>query len=66
MAPPKMLYQLRITLLDTQPKIWRRIQIPTSVTFLELHSAIQDVFHWSNFIFRNNLSVIFGSNDGGC
>jgi len=48
MAPPKMLYQLRITLFDTQPKIWRRILIPTSATFWELHSAIQDVFHWNH------------------
>jgi hypothetical protein len=48
MAPPKMLYQLKITLFDTQPKIWRRILIPTSVTFWELHSAIQDVFHWNH------------------
>jgi len=48
MAPPKMLYQLRISLFDTQPKIWRRILIPTSATLWELHSAIQDVFHWNH------------------
>ena len=48
MAPPKMIYQLKITLFDTQPKIWRRILIPSSATFWDLHSAIQDVFHWSH------------------
>jgi hypothetical protein len=44
MAPPKMLYQLKITMSDTQPKIWRRILIPTSVTFWELHSTIKVAF----------------------
>lgn len=48
MAPPKMVYQLRISLFDTAPKIWRRILIPTSATFWELHSAIQDVFNWNH------------------
>jgi len=48
MAPPKMVYQLRISLFDTVPKIWRRILIPTSATFWELHSAIQDVFNWNH------------------
>lgn len=48
MAPAKMVYQLRITLFDTAPKIWRRILIPTSATFWDLHSAIQDVFQWNH------------------
>jgi len=48
MAPPKMVYQLRITLFDSAPKIWRRILIPTSATFWDLHSAIQDVFQWNH------------------
>jgi len=43
-----MLYQLRITIFDTQPKIWRRILIPTAATFWELHSYIQDLFHWNH------------------
>jgi len=68
MAPPKMVYQLKITLFDTQPKIWRRILIPTSATFWELHSAIQDVFHWNHshlhmFLYDDKVfkkSMIFG------
>jgi len=72
MAPPKMLYQLKISLSDTQPKIWRRILIPTSVTFWELHSSIQDVFHWNNshlhmFWYDDKLSrepIIFGIPSG--
>ena len=48
MPRPKMVYQLKISLFDTVPSIWRRILIPTSATFWELHSAIQDIFHWNH------------------
>ena len=48
MAPPKMVYQLKISIHDIKPSIWRRILIPTSATFWDLHSAIQDVFHWND------------------
>lgn len=72
MASPKMVYKLKISLSGTQPKIWRRILIPTSVTFWELHSAIQDVFHWNNshlhmFWYDDKLSrepIIFGIPSG--
>ena len=68
MPPSKMVYQLKITLCDTLPKIWRRILIPTSVTFWDLHSAIQDVFHWNDshlhmFLYDDKIfrkSLIFG------
>jgi len=68
MAPPKMVYQLKITLFDTQPKIWRRILIPTSASFWDLHSAIQDVFGWNDshlhmFLYDDRAfkkSLIFG------
>lgn len=68
MAPPKMVYQLKITLTDTAPKIWRRILIPTSATFWDLHSAIQDVFQWNHmhlheFIYDDKLfrkRLLFG------
>lgn len=44
----KQIYQLKITLQDIEPPIWRRIQIPSTYTFWELHSAIQDAFGWTN------------------
>ncbi len=40
--------QLKITLLDIKPDIWRRIQIPGTKTFGDLHYAIQDSFWWLN------------------
>jgi len=46
--PPKHIYQIKITLNDIEPPIWRRIQVPDTFTFWELHCAIQDAFGWTN------------------
>ena len=48
MPPTKMIYQLKITLLDTDPPIWRIIQIPSTCNFWDLHCYIQDAFGWTN------------------
>ncbi|MCG2735815.1 MAG: plasmid pRiA4b ORF-3 family protein [Candidatus Methanoperedenaceae archaeon] len=42
-------YQFKITLQSTKPPIWRRIQIPETYTFWDLHVAIQDVMGWSDY-----------------
>ena len=39
-------YQFKIVLLDTKPVVWRRIQVPESFTFWDLHCAIQDSMGW--------------------
>jgi hypothetical protein len=39
-------YQLKITLSAIEPDIWRRIQVPSSYTFWDLHVAIQDAMGW--------------------
>ncbi|MDD2271145.1 MAG: plasmid pRiA4b ORF-3 family protein [Desulfuromonadaceae bacterium] len=44
----KQIYQIKITLQDIEPHIWRRIQVPNTYTFWELHSAVQDAFGWTN------------------
>ncbi len=36
------IYQFRIELLDIEPAIWRRIQVPADYTFGGLHVALQD------------------------
>ena len=38
--------QFKITLKDTKPPIWRRIQIADSCSFWDLHVAIQDSMGW--------------------
>jgi hypothetical protein len=44
---PTTIYQFKITLLDTKPKIWRRIQIP-DCKLNTLHFHIQAVMGWTN------------------
>ena len=40
------IYQLKVTLRRTRPPIWRRIQVPVSCTFWDLHVTIQDAMGW--------------------
>ena len=42
-------YQFKITLKGTEPPIWRRIQIPETYTFWDLHVAIQDAMGWEDY-----------------
>lgn len=42
-------YQFKITLRDSKPPIWRRIQVPETYTFWDLHVAIQDAMGWSDY-----------------
>ncbi|MCE1247587.1 MAG: plasmid pRiA4b ORF-3 family protein [Firmicutes bacterium] len=39
---------MRITLDETEPPIWREIEIPASFSFYQLHIAIQDAMGWEN------------------
>lgn len=39
-------YQFKITLKGIKPPIWRRIQVPKTYTFYDLHVAIQDAMGW--------------------
>lgn len=40
------IFQFKITLKDTKPPVWRRIQVPETYTFWDLHVAIQDAMGW--------------------
>ena len=39
-------FRIRIELDDVDPLIWRRIELPVSATFWDLHCAIQDSMGW--------------------
>lgn len=41
-------YQFKITLKGIKPPIWRRIQVPETYTFWDLHVAIQDSMGWTD------------------
>ena len=42
-------YQFKITLKGTKPPIWRRILVPETYTFWDLHVAIQDAMGWDDY-----------------
>ena len=51
MAPRKQaqtVYQLKITLRDIRPPIWRRVQVRGDVTLGHLHWVIQFAMGWTN------------------
>ena len=41
-------YQMKVTLEDSKPPIWRRIQVASVVTLYKLHHILQLVMGWSN------------------
>ncbi len=51
-------YQFRIELQEIKPRIWRRIQVPETYTFWDLHVAIQVSMGWTDshlheFVIKN-------------
>ena len=45
----KQIYQFKVTLKGIKPSIWRKIQVPETYTFWDLHVAIQDVMGWQDY-----------------
>lgn len=43
-----MVYTLLVTLLEIEPAIWRRLQVPASITLRKLHKALQAAMGWTN------------------
>ena len=42
-------YQLKITVKGSKPPVWRRIIVPETATFHQLHEMIQEAFGWSGY-----------------
>jgi len=47
-GPPIPTYQLKITLTQVRPPVWRRVRLPATATLDELHRVIQIVFDWDD------------------
>lgn len=45
-------YHLKIVLADVAPTIWRRFQVPASMTLADLHRTIQIVMGWEEWHFH--------------
>jgi hypothetical protein len=46
--PPQSVYQIKVTLEDSQPPIWRRLLVPGEVNLATLHWIIQTAMGWDN------------------
>ncbi|MCK8825659.1 plasmid pRiA4b ORF-3 family protein [Fuchsiella alkaliacetigena] len=42
-------YYFKVSLKDIEPQIWRRIGVPATYTFWNLHVAIQDAMGWLDY-----------------
>ncbi len=42
------IYELKIELLEIEPKIWRRVLVPGTITLGQLHEVIQIAMGWTN------------------
>ncbi len=60
--PPAQVYQIKVTLNDTRPPIWRRIQVPADTTLRKLHDILQIVMGWTDSHLHQ--FVIGGANYG--
>jgi hypothetical protein len=47
-AAPSRVYQLKITLKDSKPPIWRRVEVADDITLAKLHQIIQAAMGWTN------------------
>lgn len=45
-ALPPEIYQLKVTLLDTSPPIWRRLLVPADLSLAQLHDVLQVAMGW--------------------
>ena len=57
---PAAAYQLKVSLLYSEPLIWRRVQVPSTMTLSRLHDVIQLSMGWTDshlhqFMIGNNI-----------
>jgi hypothetical protein len=46
---PESIYQLKVSLQEIEPPIWRRFQVRSGITFAKLHNTLQVVMGWWNY-----------------
>ncbi len=46
---PNKIYQIKVTLKNIKPPVWRRILVPHNTTLLKLHDILQIVMGWKDY-----------------
>jgi Plasmid pRiA4b ORF-3-like protein len=46
---PKTIYQIKVTLNDSKPPIWRRLLVADTITLTKLHDILQIAMGWENY-----------------
>jgi Plasmid pRiA4b ORF-3-like protein len=47
-AAPATIATLRIDLIDSDPPIWREVEVPTAITLRQLHTVVQAAMEWED------------------
>jgi hypothetical protein len=42
------IYELKVTLQDSKPPVWRRFRVPSDVSLIRLHGYLQRIMGWTN------------------
>lgn len=42
------IYQIKVTLLGTDPPIWRRLRVPADLSLEQLHDVLQLAMGWED------------------
>lgn len=48
-VPATAVHTIKVTLHGSRPPIWRRLQVPSTVTLQQLHQVIQAAFGWEDY-----------------
>ncbi len=48
-TPSQQMLQLRVTLQNVEPAVWRRVRVNANLTFLQLHRVIQAAMGWGDY-----------------
>jgi hypothetical protein len=46
---PRLIFQLRVTLDDVEPPVWRRVLVPGGYTLDRLHRVVQYAVGWNDY-----------------
>jgi len=58
--PPRMAFQLTVTLQEVDPPIWRRVHVRADATLEQVHEVIQVAMGWENYHLWRFGPVMFG------